>query len=78
MIRRNEKRNGSVEVANPDLSGTGVEIQSALFVDLRRGIGRRPDRIVLGLLSRRLTLMLSRKEVHCHHQTDKNDESAQE
>ena len=38
MIRRNEKRNGSIEVANPDLSSTGVKIQSALFVDLARGI----------------------------------------
>jgi hypothetical protein len=40
MIRANEKGDRSVEVANPDLGGAGVEIESAFLVDLCDRIGR--------------------------------------
>jgi hypothetical protein len=40
MIRTNEKSDRSVEVANPDLGGAGVEIESAFLVDLCGRIGR--------------------------------------
>jgi len=41
MVRRHQKDNRAVEVANPDFGCTGVKVQSALFVDFRSRIGRR-------------------------------------
>ena len=38
MIGTNKKGHRAIEVAGPDLGGAGVEIESALFVDLGRGI----------------------------------------
>ena len=39
MIRTDEKRKRAVEVADPDLLSSCVEIEGALFVDLGNGIG---------------------------------------
>jgi hypothetical protein len=39
MIGTDEKRHRTIEVADPDLGGTGVEIKSAFFVDLGRCVG---------------------------------------
>ena len=39
MTRTDKKRHGAIEVADPDLSGTGIKIESALFVDLGLRIG---------------------------------------
>ena len=38
MIGTNIKGHRAIEVAGPDLGGAGVEIESAFFVDLGRGI----------------------------------------
>ena len=38
MIGTNKKGHRAIEVAGPDLGGAGVEIESAFFVDLGRGI----------------------------------------
>jgi hypothetical protein len=43
MSRTNEKGDRSVEVANPDLGGTGIKIEHAFFVDLGPCIRRRKD-----------------------------------
>jgi len=43
MIRRNEKRERALEVANPDLGSAGVEIKDAFMVDLGAGIRRGND-----------------------------------
>jgi hypothetical protein len=39
MMRTDKKSDRAVEVTNPNLSGPGVEIESAFFLDLRAGIG---------------------------------------
>jgi hypothetical protein len=39
MIRTNKKSDRSVEVADPDFGGAGVEVESAFFVDLGLGVG---------------------------------------
>jgi len=38
MIRTKKKRHGTVEVADPDFGGAGVEVESAFFVDLGCGV----------------------------------------
>jgi hypothetical protein len=38
MIGTNKKRHGAIEVADPNLSGAGGEVEGALFVNLGRGI----------------------------------------
>jgi transposase len=38
MIGTNKKRHGAIEVADPNLSGAGVEVEGAFFVNLGRGI----------------------------------------
>ena len=38
MIRTNKKSDRSVEVADPDFGGAGVEVESAFFVDLGWGV----------------------------------------
>ena len=38
MIRTNKKSDRSVEVADPDFGGAGVEVKSAFFVDLGWGV----------------------------------------
>jgi hypothetical protein len=43
IIRADEKIEGSVELANPNLDCSGVKIQSAFFVDLGCGIRRRQN-----------------------------------
>jgi hypothetical protein len=43
MMRSDKKGHRSVEVANPDLCGAGVEIESAFLVDLGGRIGRGKD-----------------------------------
>jgi hypothetical protein len=43
IIRADEKNEGSVELANPNLDCSGVKIQSAFFVDLGCGIRRRQN-----------------------------------
>ena len=40
IVRSHKKGNGAVEVANPDLGGAGVEVQSAFFGDFGARIGR--------------------------------------
>jgi len=41
MIGTNKKGHRTVEVADPDLGGTGVEIESAFFVYFALGVGGR-------------------------------------
>ena len=41
MIGTNKKGHRTIEVADPDLGGTGVEIESAFFVYFALGVGRR-------------------------------------
>ena len=43
MVGTNKKGHRTVEVADPDLGGAGVEIESAFFVHLALGIGRGKD-----------------------------------
>jgi hypothetical protein len=43
IVRSDKKGNGTVEVANPNLGGASVEVQSALFVDFGARIGRRKN-----------------------------------
>jgi len=46
-IRTDEKRNRTVEVANPNLGGAGVEVECVFFVDLGgriRGASQEPGR----------------------------------
>ena len=43
MARTSKKRHGAIEVADPDFRGTGIEVESAFFVDLSLGIGGRED-----------------------------------
>lgn len=43
MIRTSKKGNRTIEVANPDLAGAGIKIESPFFVDLGRGIPRRQN-----------------------------------
>jgi len=38
MIRTNKKSHRTVEVADPDFGGTGVEVEDAFFVDLGWGV----------------------------------------
>ena len=38
MIGTNKKRHGAIEVADPNLSGAGGEVEGAFFVNLGRGI----------------------------------------
>ena len=38
MIRTNKKSDRSVEVADPDFGGAGVEVESAFLVDLGWGV----------------------------------------
>jgi hypothetical protein len=38
MIGTNKKRHGAIEVADPNLSGAGVEVEGAFFVNLGRRI----------------------------------------
>src|SRR5262249_46168055 len=42
-INARKERHRSVEVTNPDLGRSGVEIKGTFFVDLGLGIGRRKD-----------------------------------
>jgi len=39
MINARKERHGSVEVADPELGGAGIEIEGAFFADLGWGIG---------------------------------------
>ena len=39
MISTRKERHGTAEVADPDLDGAGVEVESAFFVDFGGGIG---------------------------------------
>ena len=41
LVNPGKKRHGAIEVANPDLFGTGVEIEGPLFIDLCYGVRRR-------------------------------------
>ena len=41
MMRTDKKRDRAVKVANPNLGGTGVEIESAFFVYFALGVGGR-------------------------------------
>jgi hypothetical protein len=43
MTRTNKKGHGAIEVADPDLGGAGIKVESLLFVDLGRRIGRGED-----------------------------------
>ena len=43
MIRTGEECEGAVAVADPDLGGSGIEIENAFFSDLGCGIGGRED-----------------------------------
>jgi len=43
MVGTNKKGHRTVEVADPDLGGAGVEIESAFFVHLALGIRRGKD-----------------------------------
>ena len=43
IMRPDKKRDRAVEVADPNLGGASVEIESAFFVDLGRGVGRGHD-----------------------------------
>src|ERR1700756_151855 len=38
MIRTKKKRHGTVEVADPDLGGAGIEVERAFLVNLGGGI----------------------------------------
>ena len=38
MISTRKERHGTAEVADPDLDGAGVEVESAFFVDLGWGV----------------------------------------
>ena len=43
MTSARKERHGAVEVADPDLGGTGIEKECAFFVDLGRGVRRRKN-----------------------------------
>src|SRR5271165_7551511 len=43
MINARKERHGSVEVADPELGGAGIEIEGAFFADLGWGIGKDLD-----------------------------------
>ncbi len=42
-MRRNKKRDGTVEAADPDFACAGVKIEGTFFVNLGRGIRRRKN-----------------------------------